>query len=124
MAHLIGRRRLITRTFPDDVAPVPFVGANLRSAQSDLRSLRNTGYAQSLDEAVDKARIVAEEKLLPRVFGAVVRLALQQFDRRGFRMRSVERSRKCRKSARRIENDQCDQRAQKHNSNHLPVLAD
>ena len=53
-------------------------------ARSDVG---DAGYAQSFDESIDKARIIAEEELLSRRPGAVVRLALPQFDGHRFRLR-------------------------------------
>ena len=47
----------------------------------------DAGYAQSFDESVDKARVIAEEQLLSRRRGAVVRLALPQFGGYRFRLR-------------------------------------
>jgi len=44
-----------------------------------LRYVGDTGYTQSFDESINKTAIIAEEKLLPRGVGAVVRLALPQF---------------------------------------------
>jgi len=52
-----------------------------------LRYVGDTGYTQSFDESINKAAIIAEEKLLPRGVGAVVRLALPQFSRHRFRLR-------------------------------------
>jgi len=62
----------------------------------------NAGYPQSFDEPIDEAHIIAEEEFLSRRFDVVVRLALQQFRGRCFRLRPIpeksERRRKCRKS--------------------------
>ena len=58
----------------------------------------DAGYAQSFDESIDKARIIAEEELLPRRFDVVVRLALQQFGSRRFCLRPIpEKSERRRK---------------------------
>jgi len=47
----------------------------------------DAGYAQSFDESIDKARIIAEEELLSRSRRAVGRLALPQFGGYRFRLR-------------------------------------
>src|SRR6478672_2962046 len=49
----------------------------------------DSSYSQPFDVAIDEALIVAEEKLLPRGLYSVVRLALQQFNRRRFGLRLV-----------------------------------
>ena len=75
-------------------------GASFRFNRNGALGARDTGDTQPFDEAIDEAAIIAEEQLLSRGLEAVVRLALQQFGGRRFRLRLLTKKTKRRRKGR------------------------
>ena len=74
-----------TRTLPI----CDFPGARHETSRDVRLRFKDTCHMQTFDVSIDKARVITEEKLLSCSLGAVIRLALQQFSCRRFRLRSL-----------------------------------